>query len=353
MKISMKDYIYEQDKVISNVLKNVPKEIDEKLPDDFHSINKLILVGSGTSYNAIVAAKFMFNELLPYVVEITNPFDFINYYPKHKINHKTLLIGVSQTARSTGVINAIEMAKSCSARTLFITASPFAEGAKTAESVIYTWTGVENVGPKTKGFTSTIVTLYLLAFALSGSSRDLASAPKQISHSVKVSKSINDAFTDRFYSAPSLTIVGYGPNMAVAYEGGLKISETVRIPVEAYNVEEYMHGPYHCLNEKSYMIFISSPGISQPRMNQLVKYAEKISSHIVVITDANNTLSSETSMIIRMDPDIDDFLSPLSYVIPLQLFAYELTRKLGRQPEESGHPDFHASLGSKQIAKLQ
>jgi glucosamine 6-phosphate synthetase-like amidotransferase/phosphosugar isomerase protein len=351
MKPSMKDYIFEQDSVITDVLNNVPREISVNLPKNLGKLTKIILIGSGTSYNAIIAAKYMFNALLPYFVEISNPFDFNKYYPKNKINQTTLVIGVSQTARSTGVIEAIEISKSCSARTLFVTGNPQASGCKSAESVIYTWTGEEKVGPKTKGFTSTIATLYLLATALSKQSLDLSNSPRLIKDTISISFNMIEEFTTRFFDAGSLTIIGYGPNMAAAQEGGLKISETVRIPVEVYNVEEYMHGPYHCLDNGSHLICIASPGIGQARMNELICYLEKKSPHVVVITDDNNSFSSEKTLVLRLNSEIDEALSPLCYVIPLQLFAYELTRKLGRKPEESGHPDFHATLGSKKIAK--
>ena len=74
--------------------------------------------------------------------------------------------------------------------------------------------------------------------------------------SLKCTSEKIEGFAEEYKSAPSVTIIGGGALTAAAKEGALKVLEGVRIPVEVYDVEEYMHGPYHCLEKWSYLIFL-------------------------------------------------------------------------------------------------
>ncbi len=119
-----------------------------------------------------------------------------------------------------------------------MTATPSAPGTFGAETVIDTWTGDEPVGPKTKGFTSTMASLFYLAAGLAGKPLDLTNIPGFISQTIEISEKIMPECIDEFINASSIKIISCGPNLAVAHEGGLKALETVRVPVEVYDVEE-------------------------------------------------------------------------------------------------------------------
>ena len=71
----------------------------------------------------------------------------------------------------------MELCRKKGARTIFVTAEPENPGADSAETVLNTCTGVEMVGAKTKGFTSTIAMLYLYAAKLAGRRLDLSQVP--------------------------------------------------------------------------------------------------------------------------------------------------------------------------------
>lgn len=154
-----------------------------------------------------------------------------------------------------------------------------------------------------------------------------------------------------FAQASSITLVGCGPVMAAVKEGGLKLLETVRIPVETYDVEEYMHGPYHCLENDSYMIFLAPPGAGQERMEKLLQFVEEITPHTLVLGNAGFVWKNAKNYSLAL-PEADEILAPLYYVIPIQWLAVETTVAKGRRPEVSRYPEFHKALGSKFMPKV-
>lgn len=284
MKQTMKSCILEQPDTIRRVCQNA-----EKVCDSVYSIvgkgpfDKIYLIGSGTSLHAAIAAKYAFTKWFDAEVQVFTPFDFLYYYPHYRLDEKTLILGISQTARSIGTIHCLEKGREYGAKTVMVTAEPDNPGGKSAEAILDTCTGEELVGAKTKGFTSTIAMLYLYAAGLAGKELDISLVPKWMEQSLRCTSEEIEDFAEEYKSAPSVTIIGGGTLTAAAKEGALKVLEGVRIPVEVYDVEEYMHGPYHCLEKWSYLIFLVNEGPGVERIKRMIQFAQEHSDHVTVI----------------------------------------------------------------------
>ena len=109
MKQTMKSCILEQPDTIRRVCQNA-----EKVCDSVYSIvgkgpfDKIYLIGSGTSLHTAIAAKYAFTKWFNAEVQVFTPFDFLYYYPHYRLDEKTLILGISQTARSIGTIHCLE-----------------------------------------------------------------------------------------------------------------------------------------------------------------------------------------------------------------------------------------------------
>lgn len=349
---SIKEYMLEQPETMRTVIRRAPQEAERVAAAVGRGFDRILLVGSGTSLNACVAAAYQFEAMCSADVKCYTPFDFLHYSPAGLLNERTLVIGVSQTARSTGTIDSVARAGRHGARTVFVTAEPENEGARSSPVVLNTFTGEELVGAKTKGFTSTVASLFYLAAALGGTKLDMECLPFFMEAVLTRTGEQVTSLAEEFKSAPSLTILGYGPGMAAVKEGGLKILETVRIPVETYDVEEFMHGPYHCLEENSRYIFIAPEGAGQERAGRLLRFVEKITDHTLVIGNETFVRENAKNRAIALPDGMDERLAPCGYVIPMQWFAIAVTLAKGRRPEVSRYPDFHKQLGSKFMPKV-
>ena len=135
MKQTMKSCILEQPDTIRRVCQNA-----EKVCDSVYSIvgkgpfDKIYLIGSGTSLHTAIAAKYAFTKWFNAEVQVFTPFDFLYYYPHYRLDEKTLILGISQTARSIGTIHCLEKGREYGARTVMVTAEPDNPGGKSAES---------------------------------------------------------------------------------------------------------------------------------------------------------------------------------------------------------------------------
>ena len=354
MKQTMKSCILEQPDTIRRVCQNA-----EKVCDSVYSIvgkgpfDKIYLIGSGTSLHAAIAAKYALTKWFDAEVQVFTPFDFLYYYPHYRLDEKTLILGISQTARSIGTIHCLEKGREYGARTVMVTAEPDNPGGKSAEAILDTCTGEELVGAKTKGFTSTIAMLYLYAAGLAGKELDISLVPKWMEQSLRCTSEEIEDFAEEYKSAPSVTIIGGGTLTAAAKEGALKVLEGVRIPVEVYDVEEYMHGPYHCLEKWSYLIFLVNEGPGVERIKRMIQFAQEHSDHVTVIGYEGFEKEIEIKgRFISLPGGMDEILTPLFYIIPLQWLANDVTEKKGRHPEQSRYPEFHKMLGSKYMPKV-
>ena len=351
---TMKMCLLEQPETIQTVI----DEGQRQLGTVFSAIGKgpfekIFCIGSGTSLHAAMAAKYAAGKYCCVETQVFTPFEFLNYGPHNRLDEKTLVLGISQTARSTGTIHCVELCKAKGAKTVFVTAEPDNPGAASADVVLNTCTGQELVGAKTKGFTSTMAMLYLFIAGLGGAGLDLTAVPNLMRETLRRTEPSMQALAEEYSKAPSVTILSGGPLFAAAKEGGLKMLEAVRVPVEVYDFEEYMHGPYHCLEAESHLIFLVNGGPGTERAKALIQFVQERSKHALII--GYESLREEiplTCQFLPMPEGLDELLTPLIYAIPLQWLANDATLRKGRRPEQSRYPEFHKILGSKYMPKI-
>lgn len=354
MKQTMKGCMFEQPQTIRQVIEGAKTQMDiVNASIGKGPFKRIYLIGSGTSLHAALAAKYVFNQWFDAEVQVFTPFDFLYYFPHKRLDGESLVMGVSQTARSLGTIHCVEVAKERGAKTVFVTAEPENPGAASADVVLNTCTGQELVGAKTKGFTSTMAMLFLYAANLSGKDMDLGQVPRWMEEAFESAGKGMEELAQEYSVAPSVTIIGGGLLSAVAREGGLKMLEGVRIPVEVYDVEEYMHGPYHCLEKGSHLIFLVNGGPGTDRAKKMIEFAQEQSEHVLVI--GYSEFEKEMDLKCRFIPmpgGMDEIFTPLFYTLPLQWLSNDATEKKGRHPEQSRYPQFHGVLGSKYMPKV-
>ena len=348
----MKACIMEQPDTMRDVIRGAEEQMKAMEAIGKGSFGRIFLIGSGTSLHAAYAAKYAFMKYTGAEVQVFTPFDYLNYGPVNRIDSNTLVLGISQTARSIGTIHCMELSREKGARTVFVTAEPENPGAASAEAILDTCTGTEMVGAKTKGFTSTMAMLYVYAAWLGGAFFDLTAVPDLMEETLNRTEKYIADLADEYSKASSVTLIGGGPLGAAVKEGGLKMLEGVRIPVEVYDCEEYMHGPYHCLEKHSHLIFMVNGGPGTDRALKLIRFAQDHSDHVLVIGEEDLPKHIDLTCQFIPLPIADEMLTPLYYPIPIQWLANDATERKGRHPEQSRYPQFHAILGSKYMPKV-
>ena len=119
--------------------------------------------------------------------------------------------------------------------------------------------------------------------------------------------------------------LGRGIDYAVAMEGSLKLKEISYIHSEAYASGELKHGPIALIENGITVISLITNKDLEPKTISNIQEVISRGAKTLVIT--NQDLGNhEFDKIIKI-PEINNYLSPILSVIPLQLLAYHIAKE--------------------------
>ena len=138
--------------------------------------------------------------------------------------------------------------------------------------------------------------------------------------------------------------IGFGSGYALALEGSLKIAEATALAPVVYEMEEFMHGVYHSIDQDTYLLYLGCPGKHYQRMVNMMKYfGERDHAHNYMVTSEKEQESKENFVYPFQN---DPYFASMEYVVPLQVIARKLSLDLGIDCNISSDPNFHKKMGS-------
>jgi len=142
-----------------------------------------------------------------------------------------------------------------------------------------------------------------------------------------------------------MIIVGYEQCKSALMEGTLKVLDAVRYSVTGYELEEFMHGVYHSIDQETFMFYIGSEGQYYNRMMNMRNYFEKERGNKNFVITSDKGLEKDPRNLI-FDFKNHPYFASLEYVVPLQVLARKLSSDLGIDCNISSDPGFHKKMGS-------
>lgn len=351
----MYEYILESRAAVRNIVENQEDIFADALAYlEGKQLDQIYVLGSGTSYHAAVSAKKLIGDVLGIRVIHMFPMEFVDN--ENVFDRNALVIGISHAGRSSSTIAALDKAREQGLMTIAMTAEKDRPLPSHGDTTVYIEIGEEHAGPKTKGFIGSIATLALLGLKL-GVRRGTITEEKKQEYErrmLAVSDNIPDiaakawdwykANAEELKKCRRLIIIGYEECMGAMLEGTLKILEAVRYSVTGYELEEFMHGVYHSIDQDTYMLYLGCPGKHYGRMLRMMDYFEKErEAHNYLIT-SDKGQESESAFVYPFCND--EYFATMEYVVPLQVIARKLSLDLGIDCNESSDPDFHKKMGS-------
>jgi glucosamine--fructose-6-phosphate aminotransferase (isomerizing) len=305
---------------------------------DIQNLQRVILVGMGTSYNACAVGKHWFERIAHLPTDVDNSSEF--RYRSPVIDSNTLVIAIGQSGETADTLAAMEHAKSSGARLLTICNIPSSQAARMAEGAIYIRAGIEIGVASTKTFTSTLTTLYLLSLHIATIKetisakeiitkiQDLSTIPHKMGE-ILASQEQYAKLSQQYSSFDHFFYLGRGIHYPIALEGALKLKEVSYIHAEGYPAGEMKHGPIALIDQKLVVVAIALQDELYNKM--LGNIAEVKARNGIVIalgTEEDVELQKLSDHFISI-PDVPTDLSPLLSVIPLQLFSYHMALSRG------------------------
>jgi glucosamine--fructose-6-phosphate aminotransferase (isomerizing) len=293
----------------------------------------IVLVARGSSDNAALFGRYLLEITGNIPVSLAAPSVHTLY--RARLNMKnTLVVGVSQSGEGTDINRVLENSKKSGALTLGITNEPGSSMARLADEVFLIGAGKERSVAATKTYTGQLLIFYLLASALQGGRGldNLRRLPDLASESLSLSTKIQ-SIVERYRFMNHCIVVGRGLSYANTYELAIKLMETCYIVSERFSSADFLHGPVAMVEEDFPVILFAPPGKTFRDMVRLMQQLQQLKAETLVISSEAPILKLATRSIPIPSP-IEDFLAPIPYIIPGQLFAAMLSEVKGLSPDK-------------------
>ena len=329
--------IYEQPQVIGDTLHSFvnPAQRSITLPDfsfDPAEATKFTLIACGTSYYACLVAKYWLEALARVPVEADIASEF--RYRGAAMPEGGLAVFVSQSGETADTLAALRYAKDQGQKILSVVNVPESTIARESDAVLHTNAGPEVGVASTKAFTTQLTVLGCLAIRVAkargaidaetearfvGALTEVpARAAEVLNHDERLRE-----LAEEIAKARDVLYLGRGTSYPIALEGALKLKEISYIHAEGYAAGEMKHGPIALIDDGVPVIVIA------PTDDLFEKTASNIAEvmarggRVIFFSDTRGEkrLAGETAVTIAL-PEVDPFVTPILYAIPVQLMAY-------------------------------
>ncbi len=298
--------------------------------EDFHTV---LIAARGTSDNAATYAKYLFGSMNRLPVALAAPSLYTIYHTPPKLRN-TLVIGISQSGMSPDIVAVIEEARLQGMPTLAITNSPESRLAQASRRVIACRAGEERSIAATKTYTAELMALALLSVALAEDEAglpQLKSIPDAVSATLDLGEMVASR-VERYRYMTHCVVIGRGYNYATAFELALKLKELTYVGTTPYSSADFLHGPIAVVEPGFPVLAIAPQGRVLPDMRQLLHELRPRQAELLVISDDAPTLQHAQTPILLPVP-VDEWLSPITAIVPGQLLAYYLALAKGLDPQ--------------------
>ena len=295
----------------------------------------IVLAARGTSDNAALFGRYLLEITTGIPVSLAAP-SIETLYQARVDYSGALVVAVSQSGESTDTNLVLEHARRRGALTLGITNESASSLAGIAEHVLLVRAGKERSVAATKTYTGQLLLFYLLAYALGARLRldDLARLPEAVNGALELEEEIA-ALSERYRYMRYAAVVGRGLNYSNAFEFSLKLMETCYVVAERFSSADFLHGPI-ALVEPSFPVFaFAPPGPTWGSMAETLDKLRGLKAEIVAVSDAGNReLEARSTRVIRLKGRLKEVLTPIPYIVPVQIFAACLAADKGLDPDK-------------------
>lgn len=332
--------IHEQGVVVNDsLLGRIADDGTVRLPeldmdsDAVAAIDKIVIIGCGTSWHSALIGKFLIEELAEIPVEVDIGSEF--RYRRSILGSSTLVLAITQSGETADTLASMRKARAHGARTISICNVIGSTASREADGVVYTQAGPEIGVASTKAFVSQLIVLNLLALHL-GSVRGKISteASKEYTDELRavrgrVESLIEradelDPIVDSYKHVDDFLYLGRGINYPIALEGALKLKEISYIHAEGYPAGELKHGPIALIEDKMPVLAVATPGTTFAKISSNIDQVKARGGEVIaVVADDEANPPMGVDHLIRV-PRCRETISPIVNVVPLQILSYRI-----------------------------
>ena len=307
---------------------------DEELRD----IDKIVITACGSAYHAGCVGRYVIEELcrIPIQVELASELRYRNPI----IDSHTLLIVVSQSGETADTIAALKECAARGAKTLAIVNVVGSTISKLAQGVLYTWAGPEIAVATTKGYTTQLAVLDLIAVYIAQKLGRIDEAryneliagicalPERCQRAIDLNAQ-TQRLAKLYHGQSALFYIGRNLDYAACLEASLKLKEISYIHSEAYAAGELKHGTIALIDDKQLVVALAcQTRLFEKLMSNIKEVKARGAQVLALAQEGERRIFAEADEVLLV-PATDPLLLPIPEIVPLQLFAYYVAKDNG------------------------
>ncbi|MDD4842971.1 MAG: glutamine--fructose-6-phosphate transaminase (isomerizing) [Anaerotignum sp.] len=306
--------------------------------EEIKNFNRIHIVACGSAWHAGIVGRYVMEEVsrIPVEVDIASEFRYRNPI----LSKNDLCIIISQSGETADTLAALREAKKQGVKVLSIVNVVGSSIARESDDVLYTWAGPEIAVATTKGYTTQLSMLYLVAlhFAkvrgtieeerLQECLQELRLLPKKTAEVLKLDGKMAE-LAKKYAQSEDVFIIGRGLDYAAAMEASLKLKEISYIHSEAYAAGELKHGTISLIEEGTLVIAIATQERLFEKLVSNVKEVKARGAKVIAITTQGGCAMEQVADEVIYLPKAADIFTSSYNVLPMQLFAYHTAVERG------------------------
>jgi glucosamine--fructose-6-phosphate aminotransferase (isomerizing) len=318
------------------------EELDP-IRDRLAGVDRVEMIACGTAYYASLVGAALFQEWLAVPARATVASEF--RYSPPPLDAHTLVVAVTQSGETADTIAAARLAADRGALVVAVTNTVGSAITRESHASVFLQAGPEVAVAATKTFVTQVVTLVMLAAAVAHRLGRLSAAtelelvkalrrlPEQAGRAIELAASTEE-MAERYAGADGFMYIGRSFGYPVALEGALKIKEISYLHAEGYAAGELKHGPISLLDAEVPLVAVATrSAVYEKLISNLMEGRARDARVIAVATEGDPQIEGLATDVCWV-PDTLEPLATILAVIPLQLFAYHVAVKRGRDVDQ-------------------
>ena len=330
--------IYEQPQVIGDTLNTMINQDADTItlpnvPFDLKDVTRLTIVACGTSYYAGLVGKYWIESVARVPVDIDVASEF--RYRRPVMEKGGVSLFISQSGETADTLAALRYCKNEGQKIVSIVNVAESTMARESDCVLRTLAGPEIGVASTKAFTTQLTLLACFAIVLGRAkgtlgrdeetnlSRALVEVPSRVADVLKNNKKIEKIAQELMVPARDVLYLGRGSNYPIALEGALKLKEISYIHAEGYAAGEMKHGPIALIDEDVPVVVVAP---TDDLFDKTVSNMQEVLARggkVLFFGDKDGVGQvKDRSAATIILPNVNPFVAPILYAVPVQLLAY-------------------------------
>jgi glucosamine--fructose-6-phosphate aminotransferase (isomerizing) len=304
---------------------------------DLADLNRVVIVGCGTSLHAGLVGEYAFEDLADINAEVQQAAEF--RYRNPIVGSRDLVVAISQSGETADTLAAVREANQKGAFVMSLCNVVGSTIARETGRGVYLHAGPEISVASTKAFTCQVAVLLMMALKIGRGrrysrdegihlAREIEMIPALV-QKVVAQDALIAKIAESYANEEHAFFIGRGPMYPVALEGALKLKEISYIHAEGYHAAELKHGPIALLVDGTPVVALACDIPGKDKVLGNIEECRARGARILGIVTEGDDEAAECMDDFIAIPRCHPLVATIPAVVALQLFSYHVARLRG------------------------